>query len=53
MEHLIIKQDVSFKQNYEKPKIDIIQISSVDIIATSGGNGNQGERNSQPSNEIW
>lgn len=41
MENLIIEQDVSSKQKYEKPNFDIIKISSVDIIAGPSGDGNQ------------
>ena len=41
---MIIKQITSFKQEYEKPKADIIQITSVDIMATSGKkDDNEGE----------
>lgn len=41
---MIIKQETSFKQKYEKPKADIIQITSVDIMSTSGEkDGNEGE----------
>ena len=41
---MIIKQVTRFKQEYEKPKADIIQITSVDIMATSGKkDDNEGE----------
>ena len=41
---LIIKQVTSFKQEYEKPKAYIIQITSVDIMETSGKkDDNEGE----------
>lgn len=44
MKRLLIKQDTGFKQKYEKPKADIIQITSVDIMTTSGKkDDNEGE----------
>ena len=52
MEQLIIKQEKSFIPKYEKPRIDIIQISSVDIMAMSGGDSNQGEWDPQTLNET-
>ena len=51
MEQSIIMQDMTLKRDYEKPEINIVEIFSVDIMAMSGGDSNQGEWDEQVLNE--